>query len=182
MLAHPVADLNVLRSWPLQYASDCDQLDSAIGPLTIQNYTPSFIVTTPPVLGTGGVIFGKFIVMLDLVLVWGGWTFGTGSDNGNGNYHITVPIPPKDNLDSVNSSIMGLMPMVGTALATDVSQDDPHTGICSLTVVSNTPTFSFGNNKGSSAFGWGSGAPFAWTDGDSASFSAMYFINKSFSP
>jgi hypothetical protein len=66
----------------------------AVAPDAWTSYTPSLTASTPPTLGAGNIVNGKYMKIGRLVTGWASIKFGTsGVAGGSGSYRITLPVP-----------------------------------------------------------------------------------------
>jgi hypothetical protein len=73
------------------------------------SYTPVLTgSTTNPTLGTGGVIFGKYMQVGKTISVFGAYKFGTsGFTTGSGTYNISLPVTGLTQSQTVMGSAVG---------------------------------------------------------------------------
>lgn len=172
-LVTPVGS-NFIKDWPSQNAINCDLIDEYAGPYAIQSYTPVFTGSVAnPVLGTGGVLTGKYYRIFDQIFAWGEFKFGTGFNKGSGTYEMTLPFDVHSIIaPSVGS---GGGPILGSGHLWD---DSSSTGRQPLTVQLRTVNkimFSFRMDSGMAGRAVdGLDSPITWAIGDGIKWNARY--------
>lgn len=120
-----------------------------------QPYTPVLsAATTPPVMGSGTVVTGRYVKVGTTVTGWASFTFGTGFTPGSGTWSISLPM---------GSASDGSAKVVGSVYAVDTSASSLRlVGVVLLASGGGTVTITFDNTTAAG----NPATPFAWTVSD----------------
>lgn len=175
---------NLLRNFPAAHTTTADALDAKFADANPTNFVPVLrATTTDPDLGNGGTIEGKYVTVLDMVIAWGSWSFGSSPDVGSGTYYIELPIPLKfgNSKSMYSSGFPGRGMILGTAFAISTR---PKLATCQIRLIASLPQpsqlqFNSADSSGSSIFAaWSHDTPFSWSPGTQANWNACYLRDE----